>query len=212
MDDGLAQAVMDVLREAHGPVAYILVGLSAALEPVFPPYPGDLVSMFGAFLAFSAGIHLVGIYLSMSVGSLVGGLLVYELGRFLGLRRDRWPRFLRGPKTERTLTAVLGLFDRHGSVLMAINRFWPTLRAVFFLAAGMAGLPRTHVAAFGGLSSLAWHGGIVLVAWTADRNFEAIVQFFERYTFTATVVVLAGLAIFLLYWLIRRGQGSLPRE
>jgi membrane protein DedA with SNARE-associated domain len=145
--------------------------------------------MFGAFLCFSASYHLVSAYLATTVGSLAGGMVVYEAGAWMGRHREGWPRFLRGPRTERAIGRVLGLFERHGGALMAINRFWPALRAVFFLAAGMARRPRAEVALYGGLSSAAWHGLIFVIGWQAGERFDAVVDFFEKYTLFAWIAV-----------------------
>ncbi len=188
--------LMAYLEAAEGVGAYLALAASAALEAVFPPFPGDLVSLFGAFLAFKSTFNPVAVFVATSLGSLAGCMVVYEFGRWTGRKRSKWPRFLRKRGMERAVDRVLDLFERRGLALLAINRFWPALRVTFFLAAGMAGLSRTSVIVYGGISSCAWHGVILFLGYVAGENFDALIAILDRYT---TLAIIIGTSVILLY-------------
>lgn len=197
------EQVMAYLQKTEGVGAYLALGASAALEAIFPPFPGDFVSLFGAFLAFKSTFSPAAVFLSTTLGSLVGCMIVYEFGRWCGHKRNKWPSFLLRPKFERGVDKVLGLFERRGAGLLAINRFWPALRVTFFLAAGMAGLPRTTVLIYGGISSCLWHGGILLAGYFAGENFDALIALLERYTSYALVIGGAVVTLYAAYRIYR---------
>ena len=65
-------------------LVYLLLGLSAYVENIFPPIPGDTITAFGAFLVGLGKLHFMGVYLATTFGSLLGFLTLFWLGRFLG--------------------------------------------------------------------------------------------------------------------------------
>ncbi|HEY8432880.1 MAG TPA: hypothetical protein VIL20_31125, partial [Sandaracinaceae bacterium] len=121
------------LKEAEGPLAYVVLALASLIEYVFPPFPGDTVALFGVFLAASSGYSVARVYAALNAGALAGGMSAYALGRWIAVRRERrTPRFLRGQQVRRAIDAVLARFERHGAAYLALNRFVPALRSVFF--------------------------------------------------------------------------------
>ncbi len=176
--------------EAHeGPLAYLVLALAALLEYVFPPLPGDVIALFGTFLAATAGYSGLLVYLALTLGALGGGMLAWAFGRWLGPEPERWPRLLRGPRTRRAIGNVLDRFERHGAAYLALNRFVPALRGFFFVAAGMRQMPAPTVAFWGGLSAAAWNGLILAVGYAAGTQWETLQLLLERYTWGAVMVV-----------------------
>ena len=53
-------------------MAYVILFLSAIIENVFPPIPGDTVTVIGAYLISTEKLGFWGVYISTSTGSLVG--------------------------------------------------------------------------------------------------------------------------------------------
>ena len=122
----------------HGPQywAYALVVAAAAIEYVFPPVPGDTVALFAVALAVRAQLSWVFVYLSMTLGALLGGLAAWGFGLWLANHEESWPSFLRTPGATRALDAVRRGYERHGAMYLVVNRFLPALRAFFFVGAG----------------------------------------------------------------------------
>ena len=51
---------------------YLLLGLSAFVENIFPPIPGATITAFGVFLVGALKLDFMGVYLSTTLGSLAG--------------------------------------------------------------------------------------------------------------------------------------------
>jgi membrane-associated protein len=148
------------------------------------------------------------VYLTITAGSIGGGLAVYAFGRAIGQREERWPRFLRGERTHRAIMNVRRRFERHGAAYLAVNRFVPALRAVFFVAAGLAELPVWKVALFGGISAAAWNALILGVGYSVGNNWERLLDLSERYTLWSLAAVGALALVLLVRWLWKRRSAT----
>ena len=187
---------------------YAVLGGAAALEYVFPPLPGDTVTLFGAFLAASAGYSPWLVYAVLTAGALGGSLVAYAFGAWVGRNEDRWPRFMRGDRTRRAIRTACDRFERHGAAYLVINRFLPALRAVFFVAAGMAGMPVWKVAVFGGVSAAIWNALILAAGYGLGANWERLRTFYETYTKWTLAAVAALVLVLFARWLIGRRARS----
>lgn len=193
------------LQDAEGPLAYVVLAVASMIEYLFPPFPGDSITLFGVFLAASSGYAIAWVYVALNVGALAGGMSTYALGRWIATKREhRTPRFLRGQQVRRAIDKVLERFERHGAAYLALNRFVPALRSVFFLAAGMARLPAWRVALWGTLSALAWNAILMAAGWAVGENYELLAAWVRTYSYVALGAVALVIVVLLVRWLVRR--------
>lgn len=154
--------------------AYLLLGISAFVENIFPPIPGDTITAFGAFLVGTGRLGFWGVYASTTAGSLVGFMALFYVGGFLGRRffLDRDIRFFRA----KDILRAEEWFRRHGYLLILLNRFLPGVRSVISIAAGIS---RLHPLPVGGLalaSAALWNllwilsGRLLGASWSVARQ------------------------------------------
>jgi membrane protein DedA with SNARE-associated domain len=62
-------------------LVYFLLALSAYVENLVPPIPGDTITAFGAFLVGTGRLDFFGVFLSTTLGSLLGFLTLFWLVR-----------------------------------------------------------------------------------------------------------------------------------
>ncbi len=179
----------------HGPHhwAYALVVGAAAIEYVFPPIPGDTVALFAIVLAVRAQLHWALVYLALTTGALLGGLLAWSFGLWLASREDDWPGFLKTRTATRALDAVRRGYERHGAMYLAVNRFLPALRAFFFVGAGLSRMRVTSVILYGGLSAAVWNALLMAVGYAVGSNWDVLRSLAERYT--VATLILVGIAV-----------------
>jgi membrane protein DedA with SNARE-associated domain len=197
----------DALIHSLGPFGYATLGLAALIEYVFPPFPGDTIALLGGAYAARSGRSPIAIIAVLTLGSMAGIVAVWRVGfsiahRIAGLTPGS--RIL-GLDVERVMAAQKLMRER-GAWVLVLNRFFPSFRAVVFLAAGASGVPLRRTLALGTLSALAWN---VLLVWAGQEvgdNAESIERFFVTYRSIALpafgVVVLAVL----IRALVRRRQ------
>ena len=138
------------------------LGLAAvmAVESVLPPIPSELVlPLAGSQLAGGHLAFLVAV-LAATVGSVVGALALYAVGRFGGrplllklhplLRID-----------EARLTRAEEYFARRGDWLVLVGRLVPGIRALVSVPAGMARMQLGRFTALTAAGSFAWNAGLI---------------------------------------------------
>ncbi|HVK77344.1 MAG TPA: DedA family protein [Kofleriaceae bacterium] len=161
---------------------------AATIEYVFPPFPGDVITILGAVLVTAAAWSWLGVLSAVMVGSLAGAALVFELGRSWGERRRA-----RGGSHAALLDRLVERFRRHGAAYLVVNRFVPGVRSLFFVAAGLAGMRRGPVYAYAMLSALLYNLALFALGAALGANLDRL----ERLVMTYTVAffVIAGVAV-----------------
>lgn len=200
----MIEDLLEWLERSEGPLSYLVLALAGSIEYLVPPFPGDTIVLFGSVLAGTAGYSAWLVYLCVTSGSIVGGVCTYGVGAWIGKREEKWPGFLRGEKTRDRIGTVIRRFERHGAVYLALNRFLPAFRAVFFLAAGMAKLPLWKVIVFGGLSAAVWNAALLGLGFALGHNFDELKRVYEEYTLVTLAVVGVIAAGFGIRWLWRK--------
>lgn len=202
------ESILERIGQHEGAGGLLLIAACAAIEYIFPPFPGDAVSLLAAFLVAARGWSMPLVLCAMTAGSVVGSSCHWWLGRWLS-NRGWEPKTLRGHQLRRGIERVSRGFERHGAAYLAVNRFVPALRAFFFMTAGYVRMPFHKVVLWGGLSALVWNAAILALGWVAGENRERLRELAGTYAIVAysTAGVVAA-ALFARWWW-RRRQGRL---
>lgn len=175
---------------------YLAVGVSAFLENVIPPVPGDTVVVFSAYLVGRGLLHWVPVYAATCVGGTAGFMLMYQIGRTGGRAlAGRSGSCLFG---QEQLVRAEAWLERYGSWLILANRFLSGVRSVIALAAGLGNLSWSHVAVLGGISMILWNGALLYAGMLVGRNWESVIELLRNYNQVAVgivIVVLLGLVL-----------------
>ena len=179
----------------------LLFGMSL-LENLFPPFPGDAVTVFGGFLAGIGRLSLPLVFLMVTAGGWLGFMVYYALGCWLGRGRAhallaRWVSPLRLGRAE-------AWFLRYGRWVVLANRFLAGTRAVISLVAGFSRLPPLSVSAFALLSCLVWNSLLLGAGYLIGDQWERVADFLSTYN----TAVLGLLALLTAWWLVRRWRAG----
>ena len=192
-----------------GPWAPLVLFLATFVEHVFPPFPGDLVVVLGAWYAVQGQLSWPLLLLYSTAGALAGSWVDHRAGAWLGHRLDLRSGRSRLLPPERLL-AFEAAYRRWGPWLILLNRFMPGVRAFIFLAAGASGLPVRRVVLLGGLSAVAWNALLLLAGGLVAHNLDELVSLVDRYMKVAGAA-LALAALLLLaraLWRRRTARGA----
>jgi membrane protein DedA with SNARE-associated domain len=191
---------LNELRSLPDLLIYFFLGLSAFVENLVPPIPGDTITAFGAFLVGVGRLSFAGVYISTTLGSLLGFLCLFWLGGFLGrhffIERDF--RFLRA----KDIIRAEEWFGRYGYLLVLFNRFMPGIRSAVALAAGLSRFRTLPVLLLSFLSCAAWNLIWIFLGHTLGTHWETVEQkmgdFMVRY-YVAMIVVIALIILFFVF-------------
>jgi len=192
--DWLTDWLIGFASDRNHPAGFALLAGAALFEFLFPPIPGDTITLLGAALISGFGWSFPGVIAAILIGALGGAASNFIIGRRLRKRGQRRPRVER----------IVARFERHGPAYLLVNRFIPGVRAVAFVAAGMSNMRARDVFLYGGASVVLWNGLLISVGAAVGANLDVLQGWLHDYT-TWAWVALGSVAVLLIAWrLLRR--------
>lgn len=192
--------------------AYAVLLLIAYGENVVPPIPGDMIVVFGGYMAGIGKLDLGVVILLATIGGAVGFMNMYALGYYFGesvLRSDRytWLPHEGIDRAQRWL-------EKYGYGVVAANRFLSGARSVISLAVGAARMSAWKTAAYATLSAGLWTAIIAYAGYAVGDNWKIIGDYLRSYG-RIMISVLAVVAVGLLiraYLRRRKANRSMPAK
>ena len=200
-------SLFDTLPDA---LLYFLLGLSAFVENIFPPIPGDTITAFGAFLVGTKRLGFMGVYLSTTLGSLMGFMSLFWVGRLLG-RRFFMQKDYRLFSADNIVKAE-EWFRKYGYFLILLNRFFPGIRSIISLAGGISNLGTFRVALLALISAGAWNLIWIAIGYSLGNNWETVKEKMGHILFSYNISFLALAAVVVLFFLLRMFRKKRQRE
>ncbi len=177
--------------------AYLLILGIAYGENVLPPIPGDLVVVFGGYLAGLGNLGLGWVVVLSTIGGALGFMTMYALGWRIGNavfdpHRLRW-------LPKRQIGRVRDWLKRYGYGVVAANRFLSGARSVISLTVGMSRMHVGKTTIFATLSALVWCTLIAYGGYALGENWERVGVYLRTYGNVFLAVMLLGG----MFWLAR---------
>jgi membrane protein DedA with SNARE-associated domain len=181
---------IDSLIQSLGPFGYLVLGLAALIEYLFPPFPGDSITLLGGAYVARDERSMPLVILALTLGSMGGIAVTWLLGFAIAGKVSTLDenKTILGLKVGQLRKAQALMLEK-GAWLLVSNRFIPSFRAIVFVAAGASGVPLSRALFLGVVSALAWNTLLVTVGFTFGDNAERIERFFVTYRNTALVLV-----------------------
>jgi len=183
-------------------LAYTMLFISAFVENVFPPIPGDTVTLIGAYLVGTGNLNYFGVLISTTAGSVVGFMTLFLLAFWLEWKVVEKYDFKWMKRTH--IDRVQAWFQRYGYRVILANRFLSGVRSVISITAGLSKLKISAVFLLSFLSALIWNGLIISAGAFIGDNWQDI----ERYLKLYNQIILTGFAIalaaYLVYFLVHK--------
>ena len=188
------------------PTLVLLAVLGIAfLENLLPPFPSDVLVVAAGSLVGLGTVGFVHVLLAAAIGSTLGFVAMYFIGKWFGhriLAEGRLP-FV-PPRAMRTVHAW---FERYGYWLIIANRFLAGTRAVVAFFAGMSDLRLGTTVALSFASSLLWNAVLVTAGFILGNNWERVGFYLSTYSQVVTgIVVLVIIILVIRYFSTRNGR------
>jgi len=189
---------MDTIMQWNCLLLYIFLFGSAVLENLFPPIPGDTITVFGAFLVGIGKLDFFLVYAATTLGSSVGFILLFYAGAFLEMEfflNTRFKIF-----SSHKILAAEKWFSRYGYYVVVLNRFLPGVRSVISIAAGISGLNAFKVFILSLISAMGWNFLWIYSGYTIGNNWEMVQQkisvIIRNYNIAACILLVTAGAIY----------------
>ena len=177
------------------------VGLLIFLENLIPPIPSEAILPLAGFRARTGALNVWVAWPAATLGSVLGALVLYGLGRWLGYDRLR---ALAGRRwffitSQKDLDRGERTFARHGGKMVLLGRCVPLIRSVVSIPAGIARMPLPRFLALTAIGSGVWNALFIGLGWILGEHWDRVQGWLGPVTY-----VLLGLAVVGLVWLAVR--------
>ena len=121
---------------------YFGVFFLIAVENIFPPIPSEVILLFGGFMTTFTKLSVVGVIIAATLGSLLGAIVLYFIGKILN--KERLKRIVSGKigkvlrLKESDIDKADHWFDTKGNKTVFFCRFIPIVRSLISIPAGMS--------------------------------------------------------------------------
>ena len=185
---------------------YVGIALLIAIENIFQPIPSEVILTFGGFMTTYTSMNVWLVALFANIGSVIGAIVLYGIGRLLTPQRfawiiDKWGRLLRIKKQD--IKKAEKWFNRRGSLTVFFCRFIPIVRSLISIPAGMAHMNIGKFLIYTTLGTSIWNIILVYLGAYAGANWESILKYMNTYSYIA-VAVLAVAGIGFVIWFIKK--------
>jgi membrane protein DedA with SNARE-associated domain len=203
--DQLGEWILQVMSD----LGYVGIILLMFLENVFPPIPSELIMPAAGFAAARGELSLMGVILAGSLGSVLGAVVLYGLGRMMNEQRlialtDRYGKWLLVSSDD--IRKADDWFDRHGKKIVFFGRLIPAIRSLLSIPAGMSEMPFGQFLLYTSLGTTLWSGLLAYAGYQLGNNYEAIELWIAPISKVVLVVCVLLLCRFMLKRITQRQQ------
>jgi membrane protein DedA with SNARE-associated domain len=176
---------------------YLGVFLLMVAESATLPIPSEVVLPLGGYLVSQGRLEFWSTVAVATVGSLVGTMVDYGIGYYLGrpavLRYGRIVRF-----SEKRLETTERWFGSHGKSVVLLARFVPLVRTLIAFPAGLVKMDVKRFLVYSAVGILIWDIALVYLGELAGQNSTAIATTLQAYFLPLGVaaVIIAGILVY----------------
>ena len=173
------------------------------IENIFPPIPSEVVLLFGGFMTTYSKLNLFGMVIFSTLGSTVGAIVLYYIGKILN--KERLKKLVSGK-----IGKILHLkasdiekadkwFDTKGNKTVFFCRFIPVVRSLISIPAGMSEMIMSKFLIYTITGSLIWNTVLLFVGSKVGENWKKIEQVMSQYSHIILIILIIAFIGFVIY-------------
>lgn len=199
----MLDSLTEFARRAVITLGYPGILIAMVAENLFPPIPSEIVLPLAGFEVYQGNLTFVLTVLAATLGSLIGALILYAVGRYGGRPAvDRWGRVLRVSNAD--VDRAERWFDRWGDWVVLFSRMVPLVRSVVSIPAGILEMPLIRFIALTALGSMLWNILLVGAGYQLGSRWEEVSALISQFSDVMKVVAVLALVAAVVWLLLRR--------
>jgi membrane protein DedA with SNARE-associated domain len=202
------------LMESTGYGGIVLLML---LENVFPPIPSEVILPLAGLTAARGQLWLPGVILAATVGSLLGALSLYYLGKRFGAQRledfaERHGAWLAVSGDD--IKRAMQWFHQHGIAIILIGRVIPGVRSLISIPAGVCGMALPQFLLYSAIGTVVWTAVLTYLGSMLGENYHTVAEYVGPASTAVFIVIIAAFVIRAIRqkWSHTKGQSPSSRE
>ncbi len=181
---------------------FLFTVFSNFFENVFPPWPGDTVTVFLGYLASRASsVFFTGsLFFANLIGNWIGAFTMFFFGqRILGVLASSRFQLISRLSDSQKLDLAKAWFAKRSFFVVSVSRFSAGLRFFVAIVAGMSGMPVILFFFSYTLGVLVWSGFLFFGGYAFGKNWESILPLLANYQrVVIALMILGGSAFFFM--------------
>jgi membrane protein DedA with SNARE-associated domain len=204
---GLTAAIAAFGTKVIGSIGYVGVFLLMTAESMVLPVPSEAVMPFAGFTVAEHTLSWVGVIAFATLGSIVGSLIGYAIGRFGGRPFvDRFGRYLLLDRED--LDTADRFFQNRGGITIFVSRFIPIVRHLISIPAGMGRMSLLPFCVFTVVGAGIWNTFLTWAGFVLQKNWDTVLRY-SHIIDIVVVVILAGLvALYVARHLLKKKRAA----
>lgn len=184
-------------------LSYWGIALLMLLENILPPIPSEVIMPLAGFTAQQGQLNLLFVILAGTVGSILGALPWYYIGKQVGERRlrqwvDRHGKWLTLSGEE--IDKSQQWFNKYGGAVVFFGRLIPGVRTLISIPAGFEEMPLFAFLLYSIAGTFLWVGLLSYAGFVLGQNYQLVKKFLTPISIVVAVVLVLVLGI----WIVRR--------
>jgi membrane protein DedA with SNARE-associated domain len=172
------------------------VALIILIENLFPPIPSEAILPLAGFGASKGELSLVLAIGWATIGSVVGAIMLYWAGAWLGRERARdWAKKIPLMKVK-DIDKTEKWFIKHESKAVFWGRMLPIFRSLISIPAGIEKMPMSKFIPYTAAGSLIWNSVLILAGYGLGEKFNKVETYAGVLQNAVIILILAGLGYF----------------
>lgn len=200
--------MQDIIIGIINQYGYVGISFLIAIENIFPPIPSEVILTFGGFMTTISNMKVWGVVLSATIGSVLGAVVLYSLGRWLNPQRlyqwldGKLGRILHLKSED--VTRAERWFSKHGKLTVFFCRFIPIVRSLISIPAGIAKMNMVVFLVLTALGTALWNIALVYLGVMFGDSWETAANYINKYSSIAAILFAAIIIVFCTIFYIRR--------
>lgn len=183
------------IMEGLGPLG---VGFLVLLDNVFPPIPSEVVLPLAGFTASRGQLSLLLAIVFATLGSVLGAIVLYGLGKWIGLERIARIAVKMPLVDVADVHRTVDWFDRHGDKAVFFGRMVPIFRSLISIPAGMRDMSVWKFIVLTAAGSAIWNTVLILAGFYLGENWSIV----ETYAGYFQMIVIVAVVVALVVWVV----------
>ena len=179
---------------------YLGIGLLILIENIFPPIPSELILTFGGFMTTNSNITIIGVIFASTIGSLLGAIVLYYIGKILNKERlikivkSKYGKLLRIKPKD--IESADKWFDTKGNKTVFFCRFVPVVRSLISIPAGMSEMPMLKFIIYTTMGSLIWNTILICIGAFAGDKKDYVINIIDNASYVILFIIIIVCCIF----------------
>ena len=200
--------MLEFITNTISSLGYIGIAFLMALENIIPPIPSELIMPLAGFTVNRGEMNFVLVVVAGTIGSIIGTMPWYFLGKSLGLKRtieivDRYGKWL--ALSGKDVEKANNWFNRRGNTAIAFGRLIPGIRTYISLPAGISKIPLLPFLFYSTLGSIFWVTLLTGAGYILGANYELVGEYMKP----LSIFVLIAVISIIIYWILKRKSSFL---